>query len=336
MVPTCLLMKQKRYLKAFINNALAPFKCNSTLTVEDYLYPICKASSCFTYIETICNKADSLHRKIEQIYEEDIFNAQLGIIKPLLRKYRNMPVALAFDVTDEDFYGKTSNIWIHNWTGEHGVEGKFEYLVVSLVGMEKHQLLAVPLHIGYNKTELIDCLMKSLNKLFKNIHLVLLDRGFYSGEVLAYLQEHGINYLVFVPRNKRIKKYWSEGGDYVYHTIKYNTGNTNEKITIKHVFIEYDKMKWTFATNLNLRNAVHYIFAYKQRWQIETNFRVQDESSIKSKSCNYLVRYFYFMISLLLQFLWKVFGKKQFKYFVISLYEYFFLNSIGVEYVHQS
>lgn len=326
----------RHYLKEFVYKSLAPFSRNSILTIEDYLHPICKAASCFAYIETISNKADSLHRRIEQIYEEDIFNAHLDLIKPLLRRYRKMPVALAFDVTGEDFYGKTSNIWIHNWTGEHGVEGKFEYLVVSLVGKEKHQLLALPLHIGYNKTELIEFLMKSLEKIFKNIHLVLLDRGFYSGEVLAYLQEHGINYLVFVPRNKRIKKYWNDGVDYVYHTIKYNTGDTNEKVTIKHVFIEYDKMKWTFATNLNLRKSVHYILAYKQRWQIETNFRVQDESRIKSKSCNHLVRYFYFMVSLLLQFLWKVFGNKQFKYFVISLYEYFLFKSINIEYVHQS
>ena len=40
---------------------------------------------------------------------------------------------LAFDTTDEDFYGHPETMWIHNWTGEDAVTGKFRFLTCSLV-----------------------------------------------------------------------------------------------------------------------------------------------------------------------------------------------------------
>ncbi|MFW6013855.1 MAG: hypothetical protein ACOCQG_01660 [Candidatus Nanoarchaeia archaeon] len=39
----------------------------------------------------------------------------------------------------------------------------------------------------------------------------------------------------------------------------------------------------------------NYVLTYKRRWRIETNYGVEDEAKIKSKSINYLIRYFYFL-----------------------------------------
>ncbi len=74
-----------------------------------------------------------------------------------------------------------------------------------------------------------------------------------------------------------------------------------------------DKFAWIFATNIHFKTRVEYIWYYKRRWQIETNYRVEDESRIKSKSTNYLIRYFYFLISLLLHMLWII--NKNIKYY---------------------
>lgn len=45
----------------------------------------------------------------------------------------------------------------------------------------------------------------------------------------------------------------------------------------------------------------------KQRWGIETTFRVQDEVTVKSKSREMLVRYFLFPTEALIYNLWKFF-----------------------------
>lgn len=75
-----------------------------------------------------------------------------------------------------------------------------------------------------------------------------------------------------------------------------------------------DEFAWIFATNIHFRTRVEYILYYKKRWQIETNYRVEDEAKIKSKSTNYMIRYFYFLIGLLFHLLWIV--NKYLNYYV--------------------
>ena len=67
---------------------------------------------------------------------------------------------------------------------------------------------------------------------------------------------------------------------------------------------EWQDCYWCFATNLNENFGL--IKFYKQRWQIETDFRVHDEARIKTKSNNQIVRYFYFLTSLVLVANWQV------------------------------
>ena len=63
------------------------------------------------------------------------------------------------------------------------------------------------------------------------------------------------------------------------------------------------------------------VVTYKQRWQIETDFRVQDEARIKCKSKEIKIRYFLFLYELMLQAIWACFYKKEasFKEFIIEL-----------------
>lgn len=326
-------MKIKKYIREFLYKSFQPFSRNSKIQILDYSGLLLKIAGRNTYVETLSNKADSLHRRIEISYEEEIRDTFLKIISKLVKYTRLTNVKLAIDITDEDFYGKTNNIWIHGWTGEKGVVGKFKYIVLSRVDKYKIPILALPFHVGMNKTDAIDFLLKIARKLFRSISVVLFDRGFYSGEIFALLENTKINYLMFVPENKAVKRYWKEGLDVIKHEVKYNLDKTWNKVKIKLVLVEYQENKWTFATNLKLRNALDYIFLYKKRWQIETNFRVMDEAMIKSRSVNYLVRYFYFMFALLLHVLWCLFGNVQFKRFIYDLENLFGFEILGIRYV---
>ncbi len=119
----------------------------------------------------------------------------------------------------------------------------------------------------------------------------------------------------------------------IYNKIKANTGQ--EALT-RIVFVrdKEDKFTWSFATNMIFDDYYAYVGFYKRRWRIETNFRVEDEAKIKSKSIFPVIRYFYFLTGLLLHSIWLVFRKEiPFKTFLIKVYRYIMLVGLGIDQV---
>lgn len=167
------------------------------------------------------------------------------------------------------------------------------------------------LTLGESKAKHIGKAINSLKSLGLKIGQILLDRGFYSGEVIDGIQAEKIQYLIFVPKNPMIKKILANNKTQVYnHQIKYYKNFSKQSTNTTLVFIrnvyDYD---WVFATNLTLKNVQDYIRIYKQRWHIETMFRVHDEAKIKTKSKIPVIRLFYFIWGMLILSLWTLFEK---------------------------
>jgi hypothetical protein len=120
-----------------------------------------------------------------------------------------------------------------------------------------------------------------------------------------------------VPERKgRIKDYVGQTDELgkFRHEMSYSKEKSTWKPrTMLVVCKGVDGFSWIFATNIHFSTRAEYIWHYKRRWQIETNYRVEDEAKIKSKSTNYLIRYFYFLVSLLLHMFWIV--NKNTKYY---------------------
>ena len=73
----------------------------------------------------------------------------LDYIKRLAQKFdwKDKKIVLAFDYTDEEFYGDVQGINIHGWTGKDGVAGKFKFLTCSIISddvPEKIPLISIP------------------------------------------------------------------------------------------------------------------------------------------------------------------------------------------------
>jgi IS4 transposase len=98
----------------------------------------------------------------------------------------------------------------------------------------------------------------------------------------------------FCELTKKYKYYRDKNGTLVY----------SQFVIVKQLEYEGLVNYWIFATNL--KHSISLIKTYKQRWQIETDFRVHDEARIKSKSNIPIVRYFYFLTSLILMANWQV------------------------------
>lgn len=124
-----------KVLKKFINNALELNYKKQEVTGYELLSPILKSTACNTYIETVSDKADTLYLRIKESLISTIEYSYLHNLKNISEKFKlnEKKVILAFDYTDEDFYGEVQGFDIPGWTGKDGVKGKFKFPTYSII-----------------------------------------------------------------------------------------------------------------------------------------------------------------------------------------------------------
>ena len=301
---------------------------------EEFAELLAEASSRNTYIETLSNRADTLHYHIAKGYVEYSDKEFYNLVEKKIKKLHLGAVDIIVDITSENFYGKSTGLYLHNWTGKEGIQAKYHYLVAGILFRNKiYPFYAAILRIGTFKAELLGKICDLCNKLNLKVRFMKLDRGFYSGEVIDALELKGMNYLIFARKSSLFKCILEATNKRVVvkHEIKYKKAKSSHIAETNIALVkDVDGYDWVFATNVFLRDVRKYVGLYRKRWNIETMFRVHDEARIKSKSVNPLVRLFYFMISMLLLFIWNLHSKEEcpFKRFVINLEH--MLKNVGV------
>src|SRR3989338_3820897 len=269
-----------------------------------------------TYVETVSNKTDILYLRIKQSLAEMTKYSYLDYISRLSKKFdwQNKEFILAFDYTDEDFYGEVQGLDIHGWTGEDAITGHFKFLTCSIVSDEipqKIPIISTPIRIGHYKShEIIYCLSLIKDYIGK-VKLILFDKEFCNNELMYDLKKMNYPYLIFVPRREEYKKFFEELSDGLtlfVHDYEMNRDKTNNHEETYLAFLKqiYDQrieknLDWIFATNVEKIALGKIIQTYKKRWRIETQFRVQDEAKIRCKSKEMKIRYFLFMFEQMLQ-----------------------------------
>ena len=125
-------------LKHFINNSLDISYDKNSITGFELIIPLLDASSHNTYVETVSNKADTLYRRIKECLPAMTRDAYLNYISRVSKKLKlnEKKVMLAFDYTDEDFYGDVQGFDIHGWTKKDAVTGKFKFITCSIISDE--------------------------------------------------------------------------------------------------------------------------------------------------------------------------------------------------------
>ena len=332
-----------KQITKFIDKIFLPFARNSTIKSRDYAYYLVKSSQANTYVETHSNKADNLHRKIKKCYEEDVQKSYFIVLKDLFKFKRSGRIQVAIDYTHEDFYGEERNFHIYEW--DKKLQAQFHYIVLSIVNKDcKVPVMGFPVTLGHNKKRLVESLLEYAKQLFGKPRLILFDRGFNSAELIAFLEKQKLRYIMFAKKCKTFNYMFDAVAmeeklnkiAVVKHEMIYSKNKSKYKIKTNLVLItdvgDYD---WCFYTNLRKSDALFFIITYKKRWNIETDFRVQDEAHIKSKSICYLIRYFYFMFSLLLLAIWSINLKNKipFKLFLIQTYEIMFCKLMNLDYL---
>lgn len=324
-------------LRHFINDSLGVNRKNYEITGFELSAPLLGAAAYNTYIETMGNKADTLYLRLKESLSEMTTYSYLEYLKRLSSKFdwKNKEFILAFDYTDEEFYGDVQGLDIHGWKKSSAITGKFKFLTCSIVGDDTPQkipLLSLPIQIGHYKSYVITHMLSLLKPHLGKIKLLLFDRGFYDKDLMYELIQSKYPFLIFVPKHhdkKEILYPMKEGEQFtVLWDNEVNKNKTKYHFEYYLTFMKqiYSKraetsFDWVFATNIDTIQLEEMIRTYRTRWGIETGFRVQDEARIKCKSKEMNIRYFLFMFEQMLQTQWVCFYKKEvsFKEFLIEM-----------------
>ena len=331
------LIFSNRLLRCFTDDSLGIHP--STHSVNSFhLVPfILESAMCNTYLETVSNKADTLYLRIKESLTEMTTYSYLDYMRRLSNKFdwKNKQFMLAFDYTDEEFYGEVQGLDIHGWKKEGAVTGKFKFLTCSIVSddiPQKIPLLSLPIQLGHYKSYVISHILSLLKPLIGEVKLLLFDRGFYDKDLMYELIKLKYPFLIFIPKHRDKKEILFPMKEGEKFTIFWDSEVNKDKNTYSFEFyLTFMKQiysrradnyfDWVFATNIDTIELDDMIRTYRKRWRIETGFRVQDEAQIKCKSKEMKIRYFLFMFEQMLQTQWVCFYKEEvsFKRFVIEM-----------------
>jgi len=147
-------------LKKYIKGIIKKLSTNSRVAINRLVSSIIETGRTISYVETISNKADTLHRYVKNNSETDLrrvfeFNTRKAIGRMGLGK-----VILAFDVTEELYYGEHGGRNVRGIKYQRGTDQAFAYLVLSVVEPKPLPLMAIPYKQGDDITKLIKELLE--------------------------------------------------------------------------------------------------------------------------------------------------------------------------------
>ena len=336
-------MNEKRLCKSldalmwFIDDSLGIDRKENNLSGFDFIVPLLESAAYNSYLENVSNKSDTIHLKIKNSLPSVMEYAYIDYIKGISKKFKlnEKEVILAFDYTEEDFYGNVQGFNIHGWTGKDAITGHFKFLTCSIISddiPEKIPLISVPIRLGHYKSSVISHCLSLIKSYIGEIKLILFDRGFYDKDLMYELTKLNYPYLIFVPKHKDKKeilypmKIDEQVAIYNNFTVNKNQSKypgENILIFLKQIYDPRSEKNydWVFATNVEEILLENLVITYKKRWRIETQFRVQDEAKIRSKSTEMNVRFFFFLFEQILQVQWICFHKNDlpFKEYIIEM-----------------
>jgi len=275
---------------------------NAVYKTKDFAYRLVQSALEHQSLEAMFKltgylSADRVLDKLHEISEERIQELITKINRKLKLPKR---VVLAIDFTEKEYYGNKNHLGI---MGSKGGKYVRRYIEVSTV---KPALFinAFPVNqFTNNKVKLLTQLLEGFYSLYNSkIKLLLLDRGFFTKEVIKMLTENKVKFLMPAVRNKAIVKLIKrfEKGE-LPSKIEYQFGETKVNL----LFFRTEEETFVYMTNTRYDSVKAYML-YRKRWQIETNFREQNNFVFRTTTQNFVVRYLAFVLGGLLFNTWQL------------------------------
>lgn len=334
-------------LKRLLKDIFCGVKRNSPYKNSDFLNVLLDAVEHTDFTNNTCIRVggptgETVFSRLKNADAEKIKCAFYRVLRDIFsiikRLLRNRRVALAFDITDEPYYGKVEGLWIHPQKPVRGSTGCFKFLTVSCTGRNNKLILgSLPVRIGADIVALVKELIEQARE-FVIPELLLFDRGFDDYRLVESLQQAGVRYQLLWRKSKWTSKVFKKMKRGEIKEINrqgtYSRNKSKYKVKLRFVLIKkYRRYKkgraydWVFCTNTRQKSQHYYVDKYRKRWNIETTFRVLDNIQIKTTTKNEIIRYFINIFCGLVYNLWKLNNllecQTTLKNFVSHLTEYF-------------
>lgn len=317
-------------VKALANYELFKLGRNAQHTVQAMLQTVFEAALNFTSIEVISDvkknspSADTIRGHLDwKVALDDVETMMKDRVKWLAtsihRKFGRTSFEVAMDWTPEMYYGNKSNPFINGTQPKAGTCWAYEFFTVSIVvdGC-RFLLFAYPLYGRGNLLYYMHRALLFLRKLHIFPSMLYFDRGLRSVDIFAFLKDEKILFITPAVQDRKFERWVSEVKKFPAlfrgWPMQNETKETVEvDLIVTEEFVEnkdgrLERRLCGFFTNLPEKvyrdNPEIIAEMYRRRWGIETAHRCEDDFRIKSTSVSGIVRYLYFVVSMLVYNLW--------------------------------
>lgn len=242
-----------------------------------------------------------------------------------LRRRRKRPLTIAVDLTLIAYYGQheLDDPRVYRSQAKRGTNSFFAYATVYLVlHGERFTLAVAPVTRSETLKQVLQELLLVVSKRGLKIGLLLLDRGFYSVEVIRYLQQARRPFLMpMICHGRKADHPRGPSGSNVFKAMKTSGWSTHTlqdakknkatvSVCVKRAWFKnkHGKRKnetWVYAYWGIAPKRVDWVKdTYRRRFGIETSYRQMNQCRIRTTTKKFNVRFLYVAIGLLLRNLW--------------------------------
>ncbi len=289
------------YLKGWTNKLL---QCKNPKRKQDIAKVLITAAFDNDYVEGCAKTLHVCGQTVRNHLKQQDHNQLLQVNQQIIHEMKKKgalakPLILAVDWHDEMYYGDPKTEGIVGAMPKQGSCLAYRFATISvLLNGERLTLAAVPMLdrcILWHAKRLLD----SVFELGLSIELLLFDRGYFSTELINYLNQTGIKFIMHMPWHKEPLK---PGTDMLYTTTSHKH-KVVEQASFRVVAVEHKGKVLVFATNTSFRRRkLHRLF--RKRWGIETSYRLIGMFLAKTTSKLYVIRRLYFFLAVVLYNLW--------------------------------
>lgn len=288
-------------------------------------------------------RGDSLLDQVQKLKEEEIVEQFRQLFEKQFKhifRFRVIKpkVILAIDMTDKPTYSKKKKDDVNIVGGKKKASTHYFFRFATIqIADKKNPITLYAMHCNKHTTNerIVEELITQARKVVR-IKCVLIDRGFYDTNVFNKLEQMNVKYLMPCKSDEKTDKMFEEYLKSNYEVQPYFCQNKKKEYAdFKLIMMKLRNGKEIgYVTNMHfikLHRAEYYIKLYKQRWNIETGYRLQNMFLAKTCSLDPSVRLFYFCYAVALHNLWVMIKTKvQNKHFSVPVLLFVFVLLIVV------
>ncbi len=239
----------------------------------------------------------------------------LMLQKTVLRTLPRIPLKFAIDFNEIPFYGEEANEGdTHKSRAKKGTTRFFVYSTIYVIQSNKRYTLAVKyVRKGEKLTDVIDFLLCEVAGIGLKVRCLFLDREFYTIDVINYLQEREVPFIMPCVQRGR-----SGGirnllvGKKSYSTMYTMSSGGKQASFQTHVVVKYSKGKYrrigarrfayaVYAVDLPVHRTFH---EYRKRFGVESSYKLKNLALPRTSTKNPVIRLLYAGLAFLLVNVW--------------------------------